>query len=131
MPWRFASSGTVASSRSASRAILALNVASNFLRDLVIAVLHGLRHSRTLHTLTSGPISGGHFNTGVHQKPGAGGQPLGANEFVALIGHLQVANKCRIASAILTAASSGPIPKAPGSAGGYLPSTVGRDSIRS
>jgi hypothetical protein len=31
------------------------------LRDLVIAVLHGLRHSRTLHTLTSGPISGGHF----------------------------------------------------------------------
>src|SRR6266481_4526787 len=61
MPCRFASSGTVASSRSASRAILALNVASNFLRDLVIAVLHGLRHSRTLHTLTSGPISGGHF----------------------------------------------------------------------
>src|SRR5712675_1100006 len=59
-------------------------------------------------------------DTGVHQKPGAGGQPLGANEFVALIGHLQVANKCRIASAILTAASSGPIPKAPGSAGGYL-----------
>ena len=40
---------------------------------------------------------------------------------MALIGHLQVANKCRIASAILTAASSGPIPKAPGSAGGYLP----------
>src|SRR6266478_2783339 len=63
MPCRFASSGTVASSRSASRAILALNVASNFLRDLVIAVLHGLRHSRTLHTLTSGPISGGHFKT--------------------------------------------------------------------
>ena len=55
-----------------------------------------------------------------HQKPGAGGQSLGANEFVALIGHLQVANKCRIASAILTAASSGPKPKAPGSAGGYL-----------
>jgi len=60
-------------------------------------------------------------DTGVHQKPGAGGQPLGANEFVALIGRLQVANKCGIASAILTAASSGPIPKAPGSAGGYLP----------
>ena len=59
-------------------------------------------------------------DTGVHQKPGAGGQPLGANEFVALIGHLQVANKCRIALATLTAASSGPIPKAPGSAGGYL-----------
>src|SRR6267154_423772 len=57
--------------------------------------------------------SGRSGDTGVHQKPGAGGQPLGANEFVALIGHLQVANKCRIASAILTAASSGPIPKAP------------------
>ena len=64
--------------------------------------------------------SGRSGDMGVHQKPGAGGQPLGANEFVALIGHLQVANKCRIASAILTAASSGPIPKAPGSAGEYL-----------
>jgi NAD dependent epimerase/dehydratase family len=32
-----------------------------------------------------------------------------------------VANECRVASATLTAASSGPIPKAPGSAGGYLP----------
>jgi hypothetical protein len=31
-----------------------------------------------------------------------------------------VANECRAASATLTAASSGPIPKAPGSAGGYL-----------
>src|SRR5216684_787263 len=58
MPCRFASSGTVATSRSASRAILALNVASNFLRDLVISVLHRLRQSRTLHTLTFGPISG-------------------------------------------------------------------------
>src|ERR1700679_1469618 len=63
MPCRFASSGTVATSRRASRAILALNVASNFLRDLVISVLHQLRQSRTLHTLTSGPISGGHFRT--------------------------------------------------------------------
>src|SRR4030088_292733 len=52
MPCRFASSGTVATSRSASRAILALNAASNFLRDLVISVLHRLRQSRTLHTLT-------------------------------------------------------------------------------
>jgi len=60
-------------------------------------------------------------DTGVHQKPGAGGQPLGANEFVALIGHPQVANECRVALATPTAASSGPIPKAPGSAGGYLP----------
>src|SRR5712671_6487063 len=34
--------------------------------------------------------------------------------------HLRVANECRAASATLTAASSGPIPKAPGSAGGYL-----------
>jgi hypothetical protein len=38
-----------------------LNVASNFLRDLVISVLHPLRQSRTLHTLTFGPISGVHF----------------------------------------------------------------------
>ena len=78
--------------------------------------------------------SGRSGDTGVHQKPGAGGQPLGANEFVALIGHLQVANKCRIASAILTAASSGPIPKAPGSAGGYLlaktPPTVNKHRPR-
>src|SRR5882672_3621987 len=63
MPCRFASSGTVATSRSASRAILALNAASNFLRDLVISVLHRLRQSRTLHTLTFGPISGVHFST--------------------------------------------------------------------
>src|SRR5271168_1954702 len=63
MPCRFASSGTVATSRSASRAILALNTASNFLRDLVIYVLHRLRQSRTLHTLTSGPISGVHFKS--------------------------------------------------------------------
>src|SRR5258708_9589933 len=62
MPCRFASSGTVATSRSASRATLALNVASNFLRDLVISVLHPLRQSRTLHTLTFGPISGVHFS---------------------------------------------------------------------
>src|SRR5882757_2861603 len=62
MPCRFASSGTVATSRSASRAILALNAASNFLRDLVISVLHRLRQSRTLHTLTFGPISGVHFS---------------------------------------------------------------------
>src|SRR5450432_3317798 len=61
MPCRFASSGTVAISRRASRAILALNAASNFLRDLVISVLHRLRQSRTLHTLTFGSISGVHF----------------------------------------------------------------------
>src|ERR1700683_4165169 len=62
MPCRFASSGTVATSRRASRATLALNAASNFLRDLVIYGLHRLRQSRTLHTLTSGPIFGVHFN---------------------------------------------------------------------
>ena len=39
---------------------------------------------------------------------------------MALIGHLRVANECRAASATLIATSSGPIPKAPGSAGGYL-----------
>jgi hypothetical protein len=64
--------------------------------------------------------SGRSGDAGVHQKPGAGGQPLGANEFVALIGHLQVANEFGVASATPTAASSGPIPKAPGFAGGYL-----------
>src|ERR1700726_2308601 len=69
MPCRFASSGTVATSRSASRAILALNVASNFLRDLVISVLHPLRQSRTLHTLTFGPISGVHFNATLCRAP--------------------------------------------------------------
>ena len=37
-----------------------------------------------------------------------------------LIGHLQMANECRAALATLTAASSCPIPKAAGSAGGYL-----------
>src|SRR5467141_3228334 len=68
MPCRFASSGTVATSRSASRAILALNAASNFLRDLVISVLHRLRQSRTLHTLTFGPISGVHFSTPIFWK---------------------------------------------------------------
>src|SRR6266436_1523586 len=31
-------------------------------------------------------------DTGVHQEPGARGQPPGPNESVALIGHLQVAN---------------------------------------
>jgi len=48
-------------------AILALNVASNFLRDLVISVLHRLRQSRTLHTLTFGPISGVHFRLLCHR----------------------------------------------------------------
>ena len=57
--------------------------------------------------------SGRSGDTGVHQKPGAGGQPLGANEFVALIGHLQVVNEFGVALATPTAASGGPIPKAP------------------
>src|SRR5712692_10045445 len=72
MPCRFASSGTVATSRSASRAILALNVASNFLRDLVISVLRRLRQSRTLHTLTFGPISGVHFTMPGAKRPANG-----------------------------------------------------------
>ena len=37
-------------------------------------------------------------------------------------GHLQVATECGAASATPTAALSGSNPKAPGSAGGYLPS---------
>src|ERR1700724_3974309 len=72
MPCRFASSGTVATSRSASRAILALNVASNFLRDLIISVLNRLRQSRTLHTLTFGPISGVHFTCPSRNSVGHG-----------------------------------------------------------
>jgi hypothetical protein len=48
---------TVATSRRASRAILALNAASNFLRHWSYP-LHRLRQSRTLHTLTFGSISG-------------------------------------------------------------------------
>ena len=55
----------VNAARSASRAILALNAASNFLRDLVISILRRLRQSRTLHTLTFGPISGVHFKVKV------------------------------------------------------------------
>jgi len=39
---------------------------------------------------------------------------------VALIGHLQVAQKIGAASATPSAASSGSLLKAPGSAGGYL-----------
>ena len=39
---------------------------------------------------------------------------------MALIGHLQVAQKIGAASATPAAASSGSLPKAPGSAGGYL-----------
>src|ERR1700694_4095336 len=86
MPCRFASSRTVATSRSASRAILALNVASNFLRDLVISVLHPLRQSRTLHTLTFGPISGVHFTVHVRFSPDSdrtadiAGGPVRANK---------------------------------------------------
>src|ERR1019366_1053654 len=77
MPCRFASCGTVATSRSASRAILALNGASNFLRDLVISVLHRLRQSRTLHTLTFGPISGVHFRGRQHLRKHRVFEPIG------------------------------------------------------
>ena len=58
------------------------------------------------------------------KKAGARGQPPGSNEFVALIGHLQVAQQMGPRQRPLTAASSGPIPKAPGSAGGYLQGCV-------
>src|ERR1700724_3029739 len=92
MPCRFASSGTVATSRSASRAILALNVASNFLRDLVISVLHPLRQSRTLHTLTFGPISGVHFTQARlakcdNEQARAQKQKAGPNKRQESIGH--------------------------------------------
>ena len=56
----------------------------------------------------------------VHQEAGARGHPPGSVESVALTGHLQVAqiNRGRVSDPF--AASSGPINKAPGSAGGYL-----------
>src|SRR5713101_3307628 len=98
MPCRFASSGTVAISRRASRAILALNAASNFLRDLVISVLHRLRQSRTLHTLTFGPISGVHF-TGIaptrHRQIGFWGL---ANSACFQSAETSNANGCRFQS---------------------------------
>lgn len=58
-------------------------------------------------------------DTGVDQKAGARG-PSRATELVALTGHVQVANECRIASAIRTATSSGSISKAPWFCRGYL-----------
>ena len=59
-------------------------------------------------------------DTGVHQKAGARGQAPGSNEPVALTATFRWPNKPGAASATPTAALSGPIPKAPGSAGGYL-----------
>src|SRR5450631_2721769 len=61
MPCRLANSGTVASSRNASRAVLALNPGSNLLRDFVIFMLHPLRKSRTPNTLMTGPKFRVHF----------------------------------------------------------------------
>jgi hypothetical protein len=52
------------------------------LRDLVISVLHRLRQSRTLHTLTFGPISGVHFRL----RCVAGGQGDG-NQHARLFCH--------------------------------------------
>src|SRR5262245_61628813 len=57
---------------------------------------------------------------GVHQKAGRGGCPPRPDEPVALISRLQAAPIHGVASATPTAALSGPIPKAPGFAGGYL-----------
>ncbi len=54
-------------------------------------------HSRTGHR----------GNTRVHQEAGSGGQASGADEFVALRSHLQVALTIGAASAAPTAASSG------------------------
>src|SRR5260370_29946679 len=124
MPCRFASSGTVATSRSASRAILALNAASNFLRDLVISVLHRLRQSRTLHTLTFGPISGVHFKVrGPHQGAcrelprlgctggtaahrAAGGTRTGPHPAPPLAGHRARREVCR---RLMTTPGVGPV----------------------
>jgi len=57
---------------------------------------------------------------GVHQKAGRGGCSPRPDEPVALISRLQAAPIHGVASATPTAALSGPIPKAPGFAGGYL-----------
>ena len=59
-------------------------------------------------------------DTGLHQEARGGRQAPEADESVALTGHLQVATKIGVASATPKAALSGPHPKAPGSAGGYL-----------
>src|SRR5208283_5033867 len=74
-PCRFARSGTVASSRSASSATFALNAASNFLRDFIIFSLRRLRQSRTFHTLPNGPKSGVQFRKGAGHV-GLQGAPL-------------------------------------------------------
>jgi hypothetical protein len=63
-------------------------VASNFLRDLVISVLHRLRQSRTLHTLTFGPISGVHFTLKPRAREGRYDGPQ-AGERSALCSILQ------------------------------------------
>ena len=60
-------------------------------------------------------------DTGVHQETGARGQSPGSIEHVALMATFRWPHKFGAASATPTAALSGPITKAPGSAGGYLP----------
>src|SRR5262249_23178952 len=60
---------------------------------------------------------------GIHQKAGARGQPPGSTEHVALTATFRWPKESGVALATPTAALSGPRPKAPGSAGGYLPST--------
>jgi uncharacterized protein involved in response to NO len=61
-----------------------LNAASNFLRDLVISVLHRLRQSRTLHTLTFGPISGVHFSAAIIPSMGSSGLTPTINARIAV-----------------------------------------------
>jgi hypothetical protein len=60
-------------------------------------------------------------DTRVHQKPGARGQPLGPNEFVALIGHLQVANECQGRVSDPERLRAARFLKPPALLGGYLP----------
>jgi len=65
--------------------------------------------------------SGRSGDTGIHQESGARRQAPGPTQPVALIAAFRRLEQPGAASATPTAASSGPISKAPGSAGGYLP----------
>src|SRR3954447_10326460 len=62
----------------------------------------------------------------VHPETGAGGQTPRSAQSVALISHLQVAKPLSRRVSDPSAASSGTSPKAPGFAGGYLPSQSAR-----
>src|SRR5215469_7304048 len=64
-------------------------------------------------------------NTGVHQEPGARGQAPRSTRPMALIAAFRRPNTLGPRQRPQTAALSGPITKAPGFAGGYLPSGAG------